>query len=129
MDELLEQVKKEFVKLHSINGKPSKKLKEKVAELLSYYPRKFINKAIGVPSGTLSNWKIRNKSIKTKEKKEPKFVQLSPTIPIDAPKNIPTATIEKLELMLPNNIKLLINNSSIKSTAKIVRHVVEEFSK
>jgi hypothetical protein len=128
VDKLLERVKKEFIKLHESNGTPSKELKGRVAELLSYYSRKFISKAIKVNPDTLSNWKIRNKKPRTKVKEETKFVQISPINPITLSKDSTDIITNKLEVMLPNNIKLLINNSSIKEAVKIIRYVVEEFS-
>jgi len=53
MEQLLEQVKKEFSDLHSRNSNPSKDLKTKVAKLLKNYPRKVISSITGISPGTL----------------------------------------------------------------------------
>ena len=126
MDKLLSQVKAEFETLHASNSSPSKALKEKVAKLLNYYPRKFISEAIGIKPTTLSNWKTRNKN--KENKKQTEFIHLPAnaiTKPVDADA---TSVSTKLSLELPNKINLLIEDTSLKDSAKIIRYIVEEFS-
>ncbi len=126
MDKLLSQVKAEFKSLHASNSSPSNALKEKVAKLLSCYPRKFISEAIDIKPTTLSNWKTRHRNEEDNKQNEFIHLPITPTTKQVAADVISAST--KLSLELPNKINLLIEDTSLKDSAKIIRYVVEEFS-
>lgn len=124
MNELFKQVVKEFEVLRANNSKPSLELRAKVATLLHHFPRKYISDAVKVKPGTLTNWKTRY----YKNNIDNKFIEL----PINLPTTKVTINNKKiingLEVILPNNLKIVIKNNSLTEFVDIIKAVAKEFN-
>ena len=124
MNELFKQVVKEFEVLRAKNSKPSLELRTKVATLLHHFPRKYISDAVNVKPGTLTNWKTRY----YKNNIDNNFIELPVNLSTPKVTTNNEKIVNGIEIILPNNLKVVIKNNSLSEFVDIIKAVAKEFN-